>query len=566
MAIQRFKVALNNALFPLVSTKAQRAAFVPGLDAAPRTPRIFMGEDESVDYNLSQVIYAENVMPVAEGIHSVGYRQLIAPTVNEDFDSIFALRDDQENTVLYSPAGGKNYVYNKTLGQWSSDPIAAVFGKTLAAGLDPANSKVTYCYVDGKTFVCFSRLKATDNTDMSIMFWDPATKSLIPAGSLISNLPFAAGTIDGVSSSSGYLIVYSELTVAWAFFNGTAFDYTIYANGAFTGAGYQIAEDIQGNIRAVLGVPGGFMMFTDKNCVAANYHAQSLVSPWVFREIPAAGGLESYEQATVEGTLGRVFAYTTAGMQSISLNSSESVFPNVSDFLAGRQIERYRYDLQELYQGLVNLDFYTKLTVVGNRYIVVSYGTFPKIYSFALVYDLALKRWGKLRQVHRDCFYYAYGAEEAALTYAALGDVSYDNPDLTTYDATNGLSNAFVAAQHGLAFLKQNGEVLIANWSDQVREEEDTAVAIIGRIQLSRARQVQLNRAEVEGLVSGRVYVQPSYNGKDLAQAEELITIEEGKDYKIVGGMIDAKNFNLVVHGTFNLSTIVLEGTQTGRI
>ena len=26
MAIQRFKVALNNALFPLVSTKAQRAA------------------------------------------------------------------------------------------------------------------------------------------------------------------------------------------------------------------------------------------------------------------------------------------------------------------------------------------------------------------------------------------------------------------------------------------------------------------------------------------------------------------------------------------------------------
>ena len=117
------------------------------------------------------------------------------------------------------------------------------------------------------------------------------------------------------------------------------------------------------------------MMFTDKNCVAANYHAQSLVSPWVFREIPAAGGLESYEQATVEGTLGRVFAYTTAGMQSISLNSSESVFPNVSDFLAGRHIERYRYDLQELYQGLVNLDFYTKLTVVGNRYIVVSYGT-----------------------------------------------------------------------------------------------------------------------------------------------------------------------------------------------
>lgn len=27
MAIQRYKIALNNALFPLVSTKAQRAVF-----------------------------------------------------------------------------------------------------------------------------------------------------------------------------------------------------------------------------------------------------------------------------------------------------------------------------------------------------------------------------------------------------------------------------------------------------------------------------------------------------------------------------------------------------------
>lgn len=39
MAIQRFKVALNNALLPLVSTKAQRAAFVPALAAAREVDR-----------------------------------------------------------------------------------------------------------------------------------------------------------------------------------------------------------------------------------------------------------------------------------------------------------------------------------------------------------------------------------------------------------------------------------------------------------------------------------------------------------------------------------------------
>lgn len=568
MAIQRFKVALNNARFPLISTKAQRAAFIPGVDSAPRTPRQFMGEEESVDYNLAQIIYSENVMPTPQGVNSVGYTQRIAPTINSDFDSIFALRDADENTVLYSPAAGKNYIYDDVLNQWSTEDIPTIFTKTFHATSNPANSSVTYAYVDGKTFVCFSRLKSNEvtPTDMSIMFWNSATKSLESAASLLASVPFPAGEIDGISSSNGFLLIYSELSIAWAPFNGTAFDYTIYANGNFTGAGNQVAEDIQGSIRATIPLSGGFLMFTDKNCVAANYHAQSLVAPWVFREVPGAGGLESYEQATVEGTLGRVFAYTTAGFQSISLNSSESVWPDVSDFVTGRQIERYRYTLQQLYRGAVNLDFYVKLSNIGNRYITVSYGTFPKVFSFTLVYDLNLKRWGKLRKVHRDCFYYAYGVQTADLTYAALADIPYDHPELTTYDATTQQSNAFVSAMHGLAFLLETGEVVLANWSDQLREIQDEAVVVIGRTQLSRTRNVQFNRTEVEGLVSGTTFVQPSYNGKDLETAIPLTIIEQGENYQIAGDMIDAKNFNLIVHGTFQLSTIIVEGTPTGRM
>jgi hypothetical protein len=567
MAVQRFKVALNNAAFPLVSTKAQRAVFVPGLDAAPRTPRIFMGADDSADYNMSQVIYAENVMPVAQGVHSVGYSQFIAPTINDDFDSVFALRDADENTVLFSPAGGNNYIYDTTLSAWYDNTIADVFDPiVLDPALNPAESKVTYAYVDGKTFVCYSRLKSNDMvpTDMSIMFWDGT--NLVPAGSLISNLPFPVGEIDGIASSSGYLLVYSDLTVAWAPFNGTAFDFTIYANGAFTGAGFQVPEDIQGKIRAIITLSGGFAIFTDRNAIAANYHAQNITAPWVFREIPDAGGLESYEQATVEGTLGSVYAYTTTGLQRISLNSAELVMPAVGDFIAGRQIERYRFETQELYQGLVNLDFYVKIANIGNRYLVVSYGTAPGVYSFALVYDFALQRWGKLRMVHRDCFYYAYGAIAADLTYAALGDVPYDDPSLTTYDATTGLSNAFVAAPHGLAFLKRTGEIVIANWSDQARSIEDEAVVVLGRVQLSRSSHTQLNRIEAEGLKSGRIFVQPSYDGRTLVAAQPTVDCGSTGDYALKGCMIDCKNFNIVIEGTFDLSTVILEATTSGKV
>lgn len=563
MAVQNFKIALNAARFPLLSTHGQRAVFIPGMDSAPRTPRIFMGAEEAVDYNLPQLLYGENFMPTSSGVNSVGYSQLVAPSVATDFDSIFALRDSNENTVLYSPAAGKNYIYDKTAGMWDDNPIETIFGLTLAAGSIPADSRVTYAYVDGKTFVCYSRLKSTTNVDMSLLYWNGT--NLVSAASLLANLVFGAGTIDGISSSNGYLLMWSGLKVAWAPFNGATFNYVEYANDAFTGAGSQVPEDIQGNIRAIIPLAGGFAMFTDKNAVAAHYYAQAINAPWVFREIANAGGLESYEQATVEGTLGNVYAFTTAGMQSISLNSAESIMPDVADFVTNRKIERYNLETQTLYTGAVNLDFYIKVSNIGNRYIVISYGTVPTLFSFALVYDLALKRWGKLRILHRDCFYYSYGVETVGLTYAAFGDVSYSQAT-DTYSSTVGQSNSFTAAQHALAFLKYNGEVVVANWSEELRDTEDEAVAIFGRMQLSRTSNIQLNLVELEGFKTGRVFVQPSDNGRTLDPTIELEQETSAEDFGAFGGLVDCLNFNVVVQGTFSLSTIVLQATTTGKI
>ena len=569
MAINRFKVSLNAARFPLVSTQGQRAVFIPGLDTAPRTPRTFMGSNESVDYNLSQIVYGENIMPVSEGLKSVGYSQLIAPTVNSDFDQIFALRDDAENTVLYSPAAGKNYIYDTGTSAWTTTTFNDIHGVNISVTSPntEATAKVTYAYVDGKTFVCYSRLTATGtpDTDASILFWNPTTIALEPAGALIANLPFGVGEIDGISSSNGYLIIYSDISVAWAAFSGTAFDFTIYANGEFTGSGFQIPEDVQGNIKACIGLPGGFVIFTAKNAIAATYHAQSIAAPWVFREIAGAGGIESYEQATVEGSLGALIAYTTTGLQKVSLNSSEEAYPDVSDFITDRYIERYNFATQELRQASTTLDMYVKITNIANRYLVVSYGTYPTVFSFALVYDMTLQRWGKLRIVHRDCFYYNYGAITADLTYSMLGDIPYDYPELGTYDDTTQQSNAIVAAQHGMAFLKADGSVQLADWSLIVRDTEDEAVAIIGRVQLTRGSNAQFNRAEIEGLSSGRVYLQPSYDGRTLETAIALTDIETAPNYRVVGDMIDCKNFNLVVEGTFDLSTIILEATTSGK-
>lgn len=570
MAVNRTKIAINNANLPPVSTLAQRAVVQSGLDSAPRTPRVFMGDEDSADYNLAQVVYAENVMPSAHGIRSVHFTPVSGAGPARDFDSVFPLRDSEENAVYYSPAGGNNYVYDVLTAEWTPTPYADVWAPTvLDSGSDPANSRVTYAYVDGKTFVCFSRLKSNDGSpvDMSIMQWDTATQSLIPATSVVTNLPFAAGTIDGISSSNGYLLVWSGLEVAWAFFNGTAFDYEIYTNGAFTGSGNQIPEDLQGPITAIIGTSGGFVMFTARNCVSANYHSQTIQSPWVFKEVSDAGGVESFEQVTVEGSLGKLMAYTSAGLQTISLNSAEHAHPAIADFITRREIELYEFDSHMLRTVKITTDAFVKLTAVGNRYIVISYGFYAGVFSFALVYDIALMRWGKIRLRHRDCFAYNYGLNsEQGVTYAALLDVSYAQLAQDTYADLNVPADVITPAPRALAFLGDDGVIQLASWAAVDGSLPLLSVAIIGKIQVTRSKHIQLNRIELDGFTSGAVYIQASTNGRTIARVEPTVVVEQEEDYCVVGCLVDCKNFNAVVEGTFNLSSLIVEVMPSGEI
>lgn len=567
MALQRFKVALNAARFPLVSTKGNRAVFIPGLDSAPRTPRQYVGAEPSVDYNTPQVLYMQDVVPVAEGLRSVGYIMKIQPTMDNDFDTIFPLRDSEEKIALYSPAKGRNYVYDAGVRQWKTKSIEDIQGLDLAPGYDPAKSRVTYAYVDGKTLICYSRLKSTTGLDMSIILWDPNALGLGYGGSIVKNLPFPAGEIDGIASSNGYLLVWSGLSVAWAPFSGTSFNFTNYANGAFTGSGSQIPEDVQGNILAIVGVSGGFMMFTNRNCIAASYHAQNLQAPWVFREVPGAGGAASYEELTVEGSLGAVYGYTTAGLQRITVNSAEPVQPQIADFITSKVIERYDPVGHKTIQSTTGQDLAIKITNIGNRYLAISYGLAKNQYEYVLLYDLMLERFGKLAFPHTDCFHYSFTPEATALTYDQAGSMTYDDFASQTYDTgEQAATTELTPAQHSIGLLTSNGSVYIADWSDITSASPHDAVAIIGRIQLTRARNAQINRIEVEGMEEGLVGVCPSYDGGPVSDYVRFVDVVNVPGLLIAGNLVDAKNFNIVVNGRFNLSTIIVEAQPSGQI
>lgn len=587
MAVQRYKIALNNARFPLVSSWGQRPVVIPGADLTTRTFRAFQGAEENLDYDIPQIIYGENFIPVTNGVKSVSYHRIISPTVNTDFDQIFPLRDDEENTVLFSPSHGKNYRYDKSVVMWNSQPLATMWAAetpsltlSTASEKTPVTAKVSRAYVDGKTFVAYSRLAltstpgATNTDDGSLYYWDATVPQLVrvkltdPAA-LIINLPIPIGEIDGIASSNGYLLIWSGLIVYWAPFNGAAFDFQPYANGEVTGAGSQIAEDLQGPITALIPMSGGYIIFTTKNAVAAFYNANNFSSPWIFKGISNAGGIEGYEQAATEGNLGGVYAYTTGGMQRLTLNAAESSMPDITDFLGGRYFETFNPDTLEFSEGSASIEFFTKVTYCGQRFLVVSYGTYPGVYSFALVYDASLQRWGKFRIKHVDAFSYSYGQEDAGLTYDMLLDVSYDELGTTSYDDTVIKGGALTYPRQSVTFLLNTGEVKLAVMDYRAPDDDSRAFVCIGKNQFARARIAILHELQIEGLTQDertKVADWRSVNGATL-DAPEIGFLREsaGHMYSEYGfDMPTGKNHTFFIEGQFALTTLIATVSNDG--
>jgi hypothetical protein len=590
MSTQRFKLPLNAATFPLISSDAGRSVLVSSSDVSgPRNGRAFSGSDDATDYNIPSVLYAENVLPVHGGYKSISYKTVIpahSPEVH-DFDQIISLRDLDEKVVLYSPGKGQNYTYDKSSLVWEASPIYAGGWTVVPLSYDTlATATVSRAYADGKTFICYSNIKITDGTvekDGSLFFWD--TSLTVPALVLQDpqEVPLGTGKIAGlpdeikgkiscVSSSNGYLLLASELTIYWGLYNGTQFNFAVTQDGEITGSGYKIPEDIKGPITAITPVAGGFIIWTNKNAIAASYSSSNFENPFIFREIANCGGVEDAEKIAVDQAASappqRIVAYTTGGLQFVTLNSAETTYPNVTDFLCGKKMERWDPVAKAPVQSITTLEFFTKLTFVGNRYLIISYGSFPGRYSFALLLDTALNRWGKFRLPHVDCFPFLYNNEQYPLTYGMMMDVSYTELGTLGYDDLYVQASGVTYPRQAVAFLLETGEVKLAVMDSTLQDPADTSTAIlvIGRMQLSRASVLTLMNAEVDGMTSGTAHLVPSYDGRNFAAALPGVTLESNQDYRKFGWeLATAKNFNLVLEGQFDLSALILEGMADGK-
>lgn len=544
MAGQKFKLAVNNAKFPFLFSRASRAVSVPGLDVAPRTGVGFVGSAESFDYNLAQMLFCENVLPTADGLISVAALEdipAISPAAT-DFDQVFLLRDVDENNLLYAPGRGKNYLYDTESESWISyNPFV----------FDSQYSLVSRAYVNGRTFICYESTK--------IIEWDPVAEEFVD---LVLTLP-AGYTITDIRSICGaqnYLLLFSQTEVFWS----STLDLLNF-DDPIGSSGRQIPVDLKGQITGGVPISGGVIIYTIRNAVAA-FFTNNAATPFSFREVQGSGGVQSYEQVSGDANASEHYLYGSAGLQVLNLQRAEAIMPDCTDFLAGRQCERWNRETKEVEEFILQGELRVKIQLLGNRYLFISYGFDGAQYEFALIHDLSLRRWGKIRTPHVDV---------SLLPSEVMAEFGYRYYELTdeyqVYDLEYGQLNQpygnVLPIRAGYAFVRNTGQVdtLLADPAADVNE----GVAVFGHVQLTRQRTVTFCATQMDGLYSVPTPVvsilgSEVHNGYERTEVYTPTLAHSSPRQVEYKGRKTFENFDVAIEGKFVLSSAFVSVTNHG--
>jgi hypothetical protein len=513
MADVVYRGNLKASSFPLLSELFGRSIIVKGQDQNYIQP---LAAKEVLDAvtGVPQIYYCHNVLPTNEGYKSVGYVEFTAPAFpsTSTFGDVNVIRSGDGNSCLMTvDSVGNIYLMQVGSSSWAA-PTTGIPAATIAG------SRVTIAYVSGISYIYFA--------GVGCYIYDFGTDAFV-AVTLVGLTP---ANINGVVGNSGYLIAYDDESIAWS----STVDPTQFTPSLTTGAGTGSVEGLRGAIVTIEEVYGGLVVFGDDNAVAATYSGNPRY-PYNFTAIQGCGGLQSVSYTTSDTGSGTIYAYTKSGLQEITLRSAKVVFAELTDFLSGSLFEDY----DEITDTLSVTDASSsvvvkKVALIGDRYAVISYGIGEL--THAMVYDLALKQWGKLKIPHTECFEF----------------IEY--PTAVTE-----------LPKRNIAFIGTGASINICN--TDIGAVESNGVMMVGKFQFARSRFLQLQGVEFENVNQGDTFTLlnlPSLDGKNFEPAlSGYLTHSQGK-LRVYRFHNTALNHTLVAKGAFTAISIVLTFNVAG--
>lgn len=511
MTQQSYRANITAAEFPFLSEFQGRTIIMPQIDQN-YSRQANSPKNKDRDIGIPQAYYMHNVVPTDAGLTSVAYQTVAGapPNTPGNMLEVNVLRDTSENSCYWArnTLGTFNYVLLNLGAGWT---------QTGALTPPPTGKFDSVAHVNGQTYVYVGGVGCY-RYDFGLNNWVAVVLTgLVPA------------QIDGICASNGYLIAWNSNSVKWS----SLTDPTDFTPSLVTGAGGQSIQQAKAAIVYCIPQNNGFVIYTKKNAIGMTYSNNSQY-PFNAKEIIGAGGLSDPSLVAADGNSTNHYAYTTNGLQEISLNNSQIAFPQLTDFIAGAQFEDYDEATNTFTVLNLSVPMVKKLTLVANRYLVFSYGVSQL--THALVYDFALARWGKLKITHVDCFEYNFPSSDVVET-----------------------------PKRSIGFINAAGELTIAVISYSTTGSYGTV--LLGKYQIERERVIEMQEIHIESVQVGMtigVKLLTSLDGLNTSSSTPVLA-ESRTTYRRYNCRASGLNHSIVLTGAFNLNTMVLKFTDAGE-
>ena len=534
-----YRANLNDEEFPLVSKFQGKTVIQATID---QNYKQTLYDKVADDRGIPEAYYMHNVVPSIHGYKSVSYVDAIDGVTGVlTFDKIFQVKDFDGNRGLIATClEGKTYLLSSLSRQWKEVTVPG----------QPATDQVTVASATGSTFICYAN-------------WGIFTVDLInltlTAAPIQWDNPLTNANIVGISASNNYLLAHDGATLYWS----SALDVLDFKASQITGAGSGTPASATGNIIMLSPVGIGFAVYCQGNIIVATFSG-NVQYPWIFKEAPNGAGIADITSVTSTGEDNSNYAWTTAGLLKVTLAGCTTLHPAVSDFLGGRIYESYDTSNDMLVVEKLASYLKVRMAFVASRFLCISYG--PTTYQYTLVYDVALKRWGKLKQEHVQLFEVSYEVLFDVPTYYDIGLVSYDSYASDTYNSLNTGKNQAPSARHSMAYMTSSGQVrmIVVEYGDT----ESDAVLLLGKYQIFRAHTVAVQGMTIESIDTDNtgfsVKVLTSLDGKNAAiTTTPYETVGDGiRSYDC---LVIGQNHSLLIKGAFHITAIVIVFTKNGN-
>lgn len=530
MSAITYRANLSSRMYPFISTYQGRTVIVPGPDNTFNR-QVSSSTDSDRDVGIPQLYYGHNFLPTAQGFQSVDYVQ--KADALDVFSNITAVttrvvpwyQQGVLGNVLAKGIGGASTVYAKKA---TDTAWTFVYSVPDAGGL-PGINKFSSANINGQTYYRkYDTFPSIPFTAQKLFIINSAYAAVDQA------LTSPPTTYHGVCGVAGYMILWNYTSVFWS----SAVDPLDFTPSLITGAGGGSVQQVKGNIQYVAPAGFGAVIYTDTNAVAMIYTGNKSY-PFAFQEIKGSGGYIGDELIAYDANSQNQVAITTRGLQSFSATIATQILPELSDFLVSKYYETFDDALNTFTRTVLTNVVSKKLVLVNDRFLIVSYGPDATKFTYATVYDLVLKRFGKFKIDHVECF-------ELVSPNPSLDDTLFTG---IAFLGSDGVTRG-VRLFHGAAV---NGATLI-----------------LGKYQYVRARKLGLDKVFLENVESGNtltcwnLYAQ---DGKSYLLQQGVLLSDDAVGQLIYGfQMNDATNHSILLKGPVNLSSMVLDFHTTGRL